>query len=474
MVDTSSAAAEFPANGDFADTADSDTASSDNTAVAIAARVRAGRQTPMEATQRALERIASRDHELGAFRHVRAADAIAEAHAIAARPDLATLPLAGVPIAIKDSVAVAGESSRHGSAATSAARVATDHEVVRRLRDAGAVVVGLTAVPELCVFGSTDSSFGITRNPWNRERTPGGSSGGSAAAVASGMVPLAHGTDGMGSIRIPAANCGLFGIKPGRDVVPSGMDRETWFGMSESGPLATTVEDAALMLSVLAGRPSLARPEPAPGLRIGVAANVPNPLVRLDKTLAGALERVADELIGAGHQVTCARLPYPANPIGLLSRWTRGVYADAGGLDRALMAPRTRRHAQIGALVDRFGLVRDSQVDKLKVEFVEFFQEFDIVITPTLAQPAPAAKRWSEKSWLANVVSNVRYAPYAAVWNMLGWPAANVPAGISKQTGLPMGVQLGGLPGSEGTLLALAAQIEQLLPWERVAPDYRD
>ncbi len=150
------------------------------------------------------------------------------------------------------------------------------------------------------------------------------------------------------------------------------------------------------------------------------------------------------------------------------------MFADAEGLDRDLMAPRTRRHAQIGALVDKFGLVKDSQLDALKSGFEEFFQEFDVVITPTLAQPAPAAKRWSEKSWLSNVVANVRYAPYAAVWNMLGWPAASVPAGISERTGLPMAVQLAALPGSEGTLLALAAQIEQLLPWDRVAPDYRD
>ncbi|WP_024795110.1 amidase [Tomitella biformata] len=446
---------------------------SDNTAVAIAARVRAGRQSPVDATQRALECIASRDRELGAFRQVRAAEAMAEAHAVAARPDLATLPLAGVPIAIKDSVAVAGESTRHGSAATSPAPAPADHEVVRRLRAAGAVVVGLTSVPELCVFGTTDSSFGITRNPWNRDRTPGGSSGGSAAAVASGMIPLAHGTDGMGSIRIPAANCGLFGLKPGRDVVPSGAALETWHGMSESGPLATTVADAALMLSVLAGRPSLANPDPAPGLRIGVAANTPSPLVRLDKTLAGGLERVADELIGAGHQVARARLPYPASPVGLLARWTRGVYADAEGLDQSLLAPRTRRHAQLGALVERFGLATEAQARRLTSDFEEFFQEFDVVITPTLAQPAPAAERWSEKSWLSNTVSNVRYASYPAVWNMLGWPAASVPAGISHRTGLPMAVQIGGLPGSEGTILALAAQIEQLLPWERVAPHYR-
>lgn len=447
---------------------------SDNTAVEIAARVRAGEESPVAVTAQALERIAARDRELGAFRVVRAAAAVAEAHELAERADLATLPLAGVPIAVKDVTAVTGESNRDGSAASSTALAEKDSEVVRRLREAGAIVIGLTAVPELCAFASTDSSFGITRNPWNRARTPGGSSGGSAAAVASGMVPLAHGTDGLGSIRGPAANCGLFGLKPGRDVVPSAIDGAGWYGMSESGPLATTVADAALMLSVLAGRPSIAQIDPAPGLRIGIAANTPSPLVRLDKAIAGGLERVGDELVGAGHRVARARVPYPMNPMTQLVRWTGGVYADTEGLDKSLLAPRTRRHAQVGALVERFGLVKDSQLDGLRRDVDELFQEFDIVITPTLAQPAPEAKRWSEKSWLGNVYSSAQYAPFPAIWNLLGWPAATVPAGISPRTGLPLAVQIAARPGSEGTLLALAAQIEQLLPWERVAPGYRD
>ena len=132
--------------------------------------------------------------------------------------------------------------------------------MVRRLRGAGAVVVGITRVPELCVYGTTDSTYGITHNPWDLDRSPGGSSGGSAAAVASGTVPVAHGNDGMGSIRIPSACCGLVGIKPGLGVVPADLGDGSWFGMAENGPLATTVDDAALMLSVLASRPELADP----------------------------------------------------------------------------------------------------------------------------------------------------------------------------------------------------------------------
>src|SRR5699024_10562525 len=212
----------------------------------------------------------------------------------AQRSDLAELPLAGVPVAIKDVLAVEGESVRFGSAATPQAPSTADDELVARLRRAGAVVVGITAVPELCIFPTTDSTFGITRNPWDRSRTPGGSSGGSGAAVASGMVPIAHGTDGLGSIRIPSANCGLVGIKPGRALLPAEDGAASWFGMSESGPLATTVADAALMLSVLADDPALADPAPAPGLRIGVSADTPSPVTRLDGALAAALEQVGD------------------------------------------------------------------------------------------------------------------------------------------------------------------------------------
>jgi amidase len=178
------------------------------TAVESAAAVRSGALTAVDATRAALARI-ERGTGLGAFQVVRAEKALAEAAEVDARIDRPLLPLAGVPIAIKDNIPVAGEPMRDGSAATDSAAQSADHEIVARLRAAGAVVVGITRVPELCVFGTTDSVYGTTRNPWNVKRTSGGSSGGSAAAVASGQVPFAHGNDGMGSVRIPAANCGL-------------------------------------------------------------------------------------------------------------------------------------------------------------------------------------------------------------------------------------------------------------------------
>src|SRR6185437_4573588 len=227
----------------------------------IADAVRRGDAQPRWVVQQHLERIERLNPQLGAFRKIRHEEALAEADALAARSDLGRLPLAGVPVAVKDNVAVAGEQTRNGSAASSEAVNDSDHQVVARLRAAGAIVVGLTNVPELCLTPMTDSVYGIARNPWNRQSTPGGSSGGSAAAVAAALVPIAHGNDGLGSIRIPACFCGLVGIKHGAGVVPAVLNEDgspSWHGLSENGPLATTVQDAALALSVMADDPQLA------------------------------------------------------------------------------------------------------------------------------------------------------------------------------------------------------------------------
>ncbi|MFD4181947.1 amidase [Rhodococcus sp. NPDC058514] len=440
---------------------------SDLTAAAIAAQVRSGALTPRDAVQSALTRIAERDPRLGAFVTVRAEQALAEADAVGARPDLATLPLAGVPIAIKDNVPVAGHPLGNGSKASPREPSTADHPVVARLRAAGAVVVGLTSVPELCLWGTTDTPDIVTRNPWNPGRTTGGSSGGSAAAVAAGMVPAAHGADGMGSIRIPAAGCGLVGLKPGLGVVPAELGSDSWFGMAENGPLATTVEDAALMLSVMADRPELAVvADPGP-LRIAVATGSPLPLVRVDPHWRAGAEGSAAVLGGAGHHLATARLPYPANPLGILARWTAGAATDAAGLDPALLQPRTRRHAAVGRAMARF--VDPAQAQRVDAALRRFFVGFDVVITPTLARSPIEALRWSEKSWLSNIVANIRYAPFPSLWNLVGWPAASVPVGIHPESGTPLGVQIAAPPGGEALILSVAAQLEQLRPWTRVA-----
>src|SRR3954451_16655951 len=263
------------------------------TATAIAAAVRRGETSAREMVEAALDRIEKRDADVNAFQLVRGERAVAEAEQLTGAGEL---PLAGVPIAIKDNVDIAGEPTRDGSLSTPEQVRSADHEVVRRLRAAGAIVVGKTRVPELCVFGATDSPFGVTRNPWQRDRTAGGSSGGSAAAVAAGMVPVAHGNDGMGSVRIPASCCGLVGIKPGAGAVPADLGANDWYGLAENGALATTVADAALLLSVLADRPELRAVASVRALRVVVTTNSPLVGLPVDKEYVAAARRAGDLL----------------------------------------------------------------------------------------------------------------------------------------------------------------------------------
>ena len=450
-----------------------------STAVDLSAHVRAGTLSAVDVTRAALDRIDRYDARLGAFQLVREDKAVAEAAAVDARPDRAHLALAGIPVAIKDNIPVAGEPMRDGSAATSADVQVRDHPIVTRLRDAGAIIIGITRAPELCVFGTTDSVFGTTRNPWNLFRTSGGSSGGSAAAVAAGLVPIAHGNDGMGSIRGPAGNCGLVGIKPGPGVVPQEIGVDAWGGMSENGPLATTVMDAALLLSVMSGRPELAATtEPTEALRIAIAPGRPSALVRVDPEWARAVHETGKALRSAGHHVTEVSFPYDANPLPLLMRWFAGTHSDAIGLDLAALDRRVRTHVRLGGFVKRRGMLRSEPVDRHRAVVEAFFGDYDLLITPTLATPGPKALEWHRKSWLANIWSNIRYAPYQATWNLLGWPAASVPAGWHATAGVPLGVQLVAPPrenaASEALILSVALQLERLQPWQRVATEFDD
>jgi amidase len=438
----------------------------DFTATRVAAAVRDGSQSAAAAVTESLRRIAERDPAVRAFVIVRAESALADAAAVDSRPDRATLPLAGVPVAIKDNVAVAGEPLRNGSVATPSGPATADHPVVARLRAAGAIIVGITAVPELCIWGSTDSPAVITRNPWDTNRSPGGSSGGSAAAVASGMVPIAHAADGLGSIRVPAASCGLFGIKPGLGVVPAELGPNSWFGMAENGPLATTVADAALMLSVMAGRPELAQALEVPALRIAVAVKSPLALLRTDPHWTAATEAAAALLSDLGHTVTVAEPRYAV--VAPISRWLAGPALDAEGLDQRQLQRRTRRHIAIGRMARR--IVRPSQLPPITQRAQRYFEGFDAVITPSLAQSPPIAEPRSDRSWLANTLADSRLAPYSAQWNVLGYPAASVPFGRHPVTGTPVGVQVAAPPGQEATILAIAAQLERHRPWPRVAP----
>ena len=442
------------------------------TATALADDVRAGRLTALDAARESLRRIETRDGRLGAFQVVRRDAVVREAAALDSA-GTAGLPLAGVPVAIKDNIPVEGEPMRVGSAATDGYPQKASHEVVRRIREAGGVVVGLTRVPELCVFGATDSVYGVTRNPWDLERTPGGSSGGSAAAVASGQVPVAHGNDGMGSVRIPAACTGIVGIKPGGGVVPCDLGETDWYGLSENGALGTTVADAALLLSVLAGDPSLAVLGEVPTLKIAVSTRPPVQGVKVDREHVRALFTTAAALMRDGHDVERHDPTYPNSAaVAGLARWFAGTWADAEKLDPALLEPRVRSHAALGKQVVERGMLAEEPRDAWKQQAGELLTTYDVLMTPVLAQPPLEAKRWGETKWATTMAANVRYAPFSAPWNVASFPAMSVPAGVHPTAGTPMSVQLVAAPGKEHLLLDLAARIESLRPWQRTAPGY--
>jgi amidase len=441
-------------------------------AAEIAARVRTGEITAVDVVRAHLDHIAAVDARIGAFRVVRREAALAEAAAVDASLTRFALPLAGVPVAIKDNVAVAGETCTDGSPASHRGPERKDHEVVSRLRKAGAVVVGITRAPELCLYAATDGPGTVSRNPWDTALSPAGSSGGSAAAVASGSVPIAHGNDGMGSLRLPAAACGLVTLKPGRGVVPGGIGFDDWSGMAVNGALATTVADLALAHAVLAGETPEQPAAPERPLRIAVSTRSPVPGVGADAATRAAVDAVVAELQAAGHTVVRRSPPVtPGAAAGALARWMAGAEDDAEflGLDRHELQPRSRTHSRIGRLVRRLGLVRPRTQERFRERMIEFFADVDVLLTPVTTGPPLPARPWHERGFLANVAANARWAPWTAAWNLAGLPAAVLPAG-SRPGGPPVAVQFVGPPGAEGRLLWLAGELERRLPWRRYAP----
>jgi len=447
-------------------------------ATELARQVREGRVSPTEAVESSLERIERLDPTLNAFAVVRAEKARAEAKELENRGGLAELPLAGVPVAIKDEVDVAGEPTRYGSLGAGEQPAAEDDEVVRRLRAAGCIVVGKTRCPELMIWHFSDSNFGTSRNPWNLERTPGGSSGGSAAAIAAGIVPVAQASDGGGSIRLPAAFCGLFGIKPGPGVVPyprpypkPGID--AWFGLAEWGPLATTVADAALVLDVMAGTQKYRDVRPPEGrLRIALSTRAPVVGVRPDREMRLAAERAADAMRGAGHTVVVTDPPY-ANNLALLylHRSWAGVADDAETyhLDFERLEPRTQTIVKLGRWMMRKHPVPEGGNAAWVKRATSWFKDFDLLLTPTTARPSVPAGGWLGKGLVGTLMAGTQAVPFTQPWNVAQFPAASVPAGVAAD-GVPVGVQLVARPGGEALILSVAAQLEQLNPWPRLAP----
>ncbi|MBN1173839.1 MAG: amidase [Micromonosporaceae bacterium] len=444
------------------------------TARDIARAVRRGDTSATAVVADHLDSITAHDRVVNAFRLVRP-EAVAEAEIVDEQPELSDLTLAGVPIAVKENTAVTGLPTWNGSNAARKPTADADHEVVRRLRGAGAVVLGVTRMSELGSFCLTDDVTGVTRNPWRTDRTPGGSSGGSAAAVAAGLVPIAHGTDSMGSVRIPAACCGLVGIKAGSGVVPTDAPAAAQFAAGEHGVLATTVADAALGFFALAGR-APQRLVPPHRLRFACSTRSPVPGTWADAGARKALSDAGRALIALGHDAVSAQPNYSAGVrVRGLATWFAAAHveAEASGINPRELQPRSRRHIMLGRMAMNRGLVREVDRAAWREYCRDWFADnrFDVLVTPALATAPPLAREWATRSWGSNVTACLRFAPYQAPWNLAGFPAVVVPTGV-RPDGLPAAVQLVGPPGSELTLLAVAGQLEHVAPWRRHAPGW--
>jgi amidase len=450
--------------------------------------VRAGEVTPRALVELYLERIDRHNPRLNAFRAVYRDRALAEADQAQARLKGGDeRPLLGVPIAIKDNLDVAGDVTTHGTDAYGdPAR--EDAEVVRRVRAAGAVVIGRTNVPPLCALPVTESpTWGVTRNPWNPDRSPGGSSGGSAAAVAAGLVGAALGSDGGGSIRMPAAFCGLFGLKPQRGRVSLAPHADHWHGLSSVGWITRTVGDTALLLDVTAGPsevdadrpPAPERPfaeaagAPPRRLRIAHSFDVPpGTLVKPAAEVRRAVLDTAELLRSLGHEVVEEHPGYVGSEAWApLVRVLRGVADEARSLPRPeRLDRRWKRITALGASIPDSLVARARAAEGPVRERVDaFFAEHDVLLTPVAPEPPVETGRWEGRGALWTINGAGRLIPYTAPWNFTGQPAASVPAG-STPDGLPLAVQLIGRPNDEATVLSLAAQLESERPWAERRP----
>ncbi len=458
-----------------------------------------------------LERIARYNPRLNAFRVVFAERARMEADQADARRGAGdgSRPLLGVPIAVKDEFDVAGEVTTFGTNAYGEP-AREDSEIVRRARAAGAVVIGKTHMPELGAVPWTESAtWGVTRNPWELQHSPGGSSGGSAAAVAAGLVGAALAGDGGGSIRFPSAYCGLFGLKTQRGRVPLAPHLDAWHGLCVNGVVARSVGDSALFYDAIAdGPPDTGAPvvppssfmdalgragAPAPGgsssspsssssngapaaraLRIAVSSKLPpSPLTKLHPENRAALEETVELLRSLGHEVTEREVDH--GPMAPAPEFTaivlRSIHEEA-----ATFAHPERLERRIRAIARLGGMLPPGVLDwalgrkaAYAARLNEPLADHDVLLTPVTPAPPPRIGAREGFGWLRMTLEASATVPYAACWNFTGQPACSVPAGFAAD-GLPRAVQLVGRPNDEATLIALAAQIEAARPWAQNRP----
>ena len=450
-----------------------------------AAAIDRGDLSSTELVTATLERIQRLDGRLNAFTQVLAERALADARDRDAAPAEGRGPLHGVPVAIKEELDVAGAVTTFGGR-MNVTPAAADAETVRRLRAAGAVVVGKTNMPEFGQVPMTDSgAHGLTRNPWDVTRSPGGSSGGTAAAVAAGLVPVGMGGDGGGSIRIPAAACGLFGLKPQRGRVSSAPHRHLWWALGTSGPLTRSVLDSALVYDVVrgstphdrwrAGEPRCSFVEAAtsdPGrLRIGFATKSTTPGVSPDPEHVQAVIDVADALARLGHHVEEVDPRYPDTTVAFVPQYFAGIRSELEIVEHPELAERrTRETARLGAWV-RPGVAEWAvrQGEKLAAKANRVFDSVDLLLTPTVPHRPALAGAVQGLGTLRSSLKAVPAVAYTAIWNVAGNPAASVPVGFARD-GLPLSVQLVGRRDDEPTILSVAAQLEKAQPWAAARP----
>ena len=453
----------------------------------LADLVRAGEVTARELVQTSLERIEELNPKLNAFVDVDADGALAAADAIG-RDD--GRPFAGVPIAIKNNRAVAGQRLTYGCSLMADFVPDYDHNVTRRLKDAGFVVVGTTTLPEYGILPVSEARLlGPTRNPWDVDRTPGGSSGGAAAAVAAGLIPAAHGNDGGGSVRIPAACCGLVGLKVQRGRVSLAPDLGDNFFTHDS-VLTRTVGETAALLDLLSGYEvgdATWSPEPGvpfaeaagrrPGpLRIATTAVPPLPDAQVDPMCVDAMNQAADLLRSLGHEVEEVELPWQNQEIADLFGAAYCSYISLSIAYSGLVAGREPTEQDMEAMSWAiWGLARSvnsveflgayTQLQAVGRMLTAALDPYDALLTPALAErPLPIGTLDTSIPDLSAFTRSGYFTPFTAQFNVTGQPAISLPL-YEGSDGLPLAVQLVGRPAGEGALLSLAAQVEEANPW---------
>ncbi len=469
-------------------------------AAELAESVRDGEVSARELTETSLNRIEQFDGEINAFTTVLAEQALEEADKIEPGDNR---PFAGVPIAIKDlNVAMAGVVMSQGSDLVGDFTPGHDNNVVKRVKEAGFIIVGKTSSPEFGILPVTEPRrFGPTRNPWDLERTPGGSSGGSSAAVAAGMVPVAHGSDGGGSIRIPASCCGLVGLKPNRGRISKAPDMgEALSGFATDGVLTRTVDDTAQLLDILEGYepgdpywtespevPFAQTSKVAPKkLKIGYTT-LPPIETEVESCYVEAVSKTAEILDSLGHDVEEATPAWNDPEMARLLEeqftvmWASGVSQAAviggmmaGGKDveEGDIEPLSWALYQLG--------IKSRAVDYLNAQLamnalartvVPFWSDYDILVTPGLARlPVKIGEiDGCADDPMAEFKKSARFTPFTPLFNATGQPAISLP--VDQSNGLPVAVQFVGAPSRDDVLLSLATQMEAANPWADWRPD---